>query len=425
MERLHVNYLLIGGGLTSSMAAQRIRQIDRSGSVLLIGQEISRPYHRGELIRRYLARLCIRRELATLPDGWFTDNHVQLRTGCRATHIDADRHSVLLDTGQEASYDRLLIATGRSPTPLSIPGAQLPNIHYVRTIEQADRLLHGVDAARLEGRPHPQGRGHAVVIGGGIHAVEVAWALLRHRLHVTVLTPHAQLWHRFAGDTTGRWLGHYLNSRGIEVRTHAPVVALEGDGRAQRAVLSDGVDVPCDLVVAALGTQANRDLARNTAIAAEKAILADARARTNIPNVFAAGDCAAFFDPLFGKYRLSDHWDNAAVTGAIAGANMAGVEERYNSVSSFNTRVGELSIHGFGEARFAQRRLIRGNPSASEPDFIEIGLDEQGRVCQILAIAHETEHDILGELIRRRIAVNGNEEAIKDPSVPLQSLLWP
>lgn len=424
MERLHVNHLLLGGGVTGASAARRIRQIDSSASILLVGQEISRPYHRSDLIRRYLARLCGRRELSFMPEGWFSANHVELRTGCRATHIDTARRSVLLETGQEVSYDHLLIATGRSALALNIPGAHWPNVHYARTIEQTDRLLHAVEAAKTEGTRHDQGRGRVVVIGGGLHAVEVACALRKHRLHVTLLCPGRYLWSRFAGETTGRWLAHYLSHQGVQVKTDAPVAALEGDGRAQRVVLSEASPIPCDLVVSALGTQVNRDLVRNTIIAAEKAILTDARGRTNVPDIFAAGDCAAFFDPLFGKHRLSDHWDNATITGEIVGANMTGLNESFTQVGSFNGWVGDLTMQGFGEPRFVQRRLIRGTPSVSDPDFLEIGMDEQGRIRQILAIgARKDQNPRLCELIHRGLVVNGQEERIKDPAVSLESLL--
>src|SRR3982750_2083795 len=99
---------------------------------------------------------------------------------------------------------------------------------------------------------------------------------------------------------------------------------------------------------------------RNTPLTAEKAILVDDHCRTNVPGIFAAGDCAAVYDPLFGKHRVLDHWDNAQVTGTLAGNNMAGAVETYSAVNSFFSDVFELSLTAWGEAKQVERRLLRG-----------------------------------------------------------------
>ncbi len=122
----HVKYLLIGGGLASSAAAQAIREIDSDGSCILIAQEISRPYHRPPLSKEYLRHQVPREKLFTLPSEWFESHRVSLRTGCRAARLDTARMSITLDNGQDISFDRLLLATGGSPLRLEIPGTACP-----------------------------------------------------------------------------------------------------------------------------------------------------------------------------------------------------------------------------------------------------------------------------------------------------------
>src|SRR6185503_17854962 len=138
--------------------------------------------------------------------------------------------------------------------------------------------------------------------------------------------------------------------------------------------------------------------------------------RTNVDDIFAAGDCAAVFDPLFGKHRILDHWDNANVTGAIAGTNMAGGDVGYDAVNNFFSDVFELSLNGWGEARQVERRLIRGNTSPDAPDFVEIGIAPDGRVAQVLSINHAGEDELLRDLVARRVSVAGREESLKDPA---------
>jgi 3-phenylpropionate/trans-cinnamate dioxygenase ferredoxin reductase subunit len=172
-----------------------------------------------------------------------------------------------------------------------------------------------------------------------------------------------------------------------------------------------------------MGITINRELLRGTPIGAEKAILVDQHCRTNIEGIYAAGDCAAVLDPLFGKHRIMDHWNSARLTGAIAGANMAGGNEAYNSVNSFQSQVFDLTLNAWGEGRFVHHRLLRGAPTVASPPFAEIGVAADGRVAQVLAIGCDIEHQIFEELVKRRFNVTGHEEAIKDPQTDLQTLL--
>lgn len=422
MNHLHVKYLLVGGGLAGSAAAKAIRAIDRDGSMLLVGQEIIRPYQRPPLSKAYLRREVHRESLFTDPADWFERNHVELRTGRRAAHLDTSRHVVTLDSGEEVSYDKLLIATGISARPLDVPGAKLPGLYYLRTLADADVLHHTIDKAKAEGRRHARGRGRAVVIGGGHLGVEMAGTLTQMGLEVELAAERAWLWDTFAGEATGKFLALYLQKHGIAVHLSAPAQRLEGDGRVQRVVLAGGQVIDCDFAVAAVGPLVNKDLLRNTPIGVGKAILVDETCRTSAPDVYAAGDCCAILDPLFGKHRLMDHADNAVVTGTLAGRNMAGVAERYSATNHFYSDVLDLRLDGWGEARLVDRRLLRGTPKVESPDFVEIGIAADGRIAQVLAVGHRGEDDLLRELVARRLQVNGKEDALRDPSAPLGQL---
>lgn len=422
MNKQHVKYLLAGGGLASSSAAEAIRELDPAGSMLLVSQEATRPYHRPPLSKEFLRGQKRREELFTLPLPWFDEHHVELRTGRRASQLDTERRVVTLDDGHEVSFDRLLIATGGTAHHLDIPGAQLPNVFYLRTVDDAQRLQFATDKALQEGRHHDRGRGRAVVIGGGVLGIELAASLTQRGLAVQLVHHHG-LWNHFAGETTSQFLSRYLELHGVQLIAGSRPTALEGDGRVQRVVLSNGTVLECDLVAAAVGMRINRDLLRGTAVRAENAILTDQHAQTNIPGIYAAGDCAAIFDPRFGKHRHMDHWDNAITTGRLAGRNMAGKSESYDHTGYFFSDVFELSISVWGEARAVDRRLLRGAPNAEAPDFVEVGVASDGRIAQIAAIGHTGDDELLQELVRRRLPVNGNDESIKDPRFNLHQLI--
>jgi NADPH-dependent 2,4-dienoyl-CoA reductase/sulfur reductase-like enzyme len=419
MSNLHVKYLLIGGGLASSSAAAAIREIDREGSVVLVGQEINRPYHRPPLSKAYLRREIGRSELSTTPAGWFTDQHVELRTGRRVVHLDTNRQTASLNDGEEITYDRALIAAGAIPLHLDAPGADLPNVFTLRTIQDADRLHNAIDKAKAEGRPNSRGsRGRVTVVGAGLLGVELAGSLTQLGLAVDLVAPHYP-WNRFAGENTGKFLSLYLQKQGVAVHLDSRATRLEGDGRVQRVVLSTGETIGCDFAIAAVGAVANKELVRNTPIDAGRAILVDSHCRTSVPNVFAAGDCAAVLDPLFGKHRVLDHWDNAEITGRLAGRNMAGVAEEYSGVNRFTTKVFGVDVTVWGESRLVDHRLLRGTPTVESPGFAEIGIASDGRVAQVIAVGGVDELDPLRRLVAQRANVAGGEEQVKDPSAPL------
>jgi len=293
MSHLHVKYLLAGGGIASSAAAVAIRGLDPANAVLMIGQEINRPYDRPLLSKGYLRREKRHDELFTLPEGWFADNGVELRTGRRVAHLDTARCAVTLDDGKEISYDRLLLATGATPDRLTLPGAQLPNVFYIRTLDDVERLGHAIDTAKAAGRPHPagNGRGRVTVVGGGILGVEMTGTLTMLGLSVDLLVGRDWPWARFAGETAGKFLARYLQGKGVQVHNGRRAARLEGDGRVQRVITDGGQTIACDFVVATVGSHANRDLLRGTPLASEKAILVDEHCRTGDEHVYAAGDC--------------------------------------------------------------------------------------------------------------------------------------
>ena len=425
MSSLHVKYLLVGGGLATSSAAQAIRKLDPRGELMIAGAERIGPYHRPPLSKEYLRqpRRGDRSGLFALPSNWYAENQVRLRTGLRASALDTARRTVALENGEEISFDQLLLATGMSPLHLSIPGADYPNVYYVRTADDVDRLRNAADKALREGQRYRNGRGKIAVVGAGVLGVELAASLTQLGLAVELLASKSHPWHKFAGEHTGGFLTRYLEKRGIAVHTNCRPQRFEGDGRVQRVVINDSSFVTCDFVVAAVGAVANRELLRGTPINAEKAILVDPRCRTNVEGIYAAGDCAAVFDPLFGKHRMLDHWENATVTGAIAGTNMAGGDARYDVANHFFSDVFELSMNAWGEPRQADRRLIRGSTSTDSPDFVEIGIAADGRIAQTIAMNHAGEDELLAELVKRRVRVAGNEEALKDPTTPLSHLL--
>lgn len=419
----HVQYLLIGGGLTSSAAIEAIRQIDSTGSILMVSQENIRPYNRPALSKEYLRGQIKRHELFTRSAEWFTQHHATLRTAQRCASIDIPRHAVTLASGEQIVFDKLLLATGSTPNRLSLPGADLPNVHYIRTLDDLDRLHHALAQATREGLPHPSGRGRVTIIGAGLLGVELAGSLSAIGIGVDLVSRSAGAWDTFAGPTMAGVVSMILQKNGVTVHTAAQPTHFEGDGRVQRIRLDNGSTVHTDIVIVAIGTTPNKSLLRGTTLNAERAILVDTRCRTSHPDIYAAGDCCAIFDPLFDKYRIIDHADHASMTGIIAGRNMAGVETHYDAVNFFYSEFSGNELSAWGERRFVDHHLLRGRATIDTPDFVELGIATDGRIVQALALNHHGEDHVLRELIANKINIAGREEQLKDPAFSLASLL--
>lgn len=422
MIRQHVHYLLLGGGVSAGEAAVAMREIDRKNAAMIVTSEAVRPYRRQQLSREYLRREIGREAMMTLPADWFASQGVTLRTGRRATQIDVERHLVHLDNDEQILFDRLLIATGDIARHLTIPGANLPGVHYLRTLDDADRLLNTIESAKLQGRFHDlvdehagqRLRGRAVVIGANMLGVEVASSLRQVGIHVELIARREYVWHRFASETIGRFVGRTLSEAGIVVHENEMARGIEGDGRVQRVVLSSGTVVDADFVVACIGIEHNRELLRGTPVAAERMILVDEHCRTSSENVWASGDCCAVFDRHFGKHTPVTRWEHAIYTGQIAGANMAGVRASYDKIPANITQWLNRAATGFGESRFVDHRIVR---QIDSDRFVEFGIAKDGRLAQILIIGEvESLLPNAQALVENRVNLAGREEVLRDPN---------
>lgn len=464
MGLVHVKYLLLGGGSAAASAAEAIRARDPSGEIMLVSGEAARPYHRPPLARGYLRRELKLDDLAVHGPEWYGGHGVALKTSTRALALDVAKRTVALSDGTTVGWEVLLIGTGATPRGLEGVSTALPGAMTLRTIDDAERIHHAADVALT------QGRGRVVVTGSGLLAMEVAASLAvrppafasghgalgghppatggsaasadaargiaaggggvlaphrtgaadgRHAtaggpgLAVTLVAGRGHLLEGLAGEYAGRVAARALEALGVRVSTGRAVAALEGDGRVQRAVLADGERVACDFAVVAEGFVPSKDLLRGTPIAAEKAILTDARGRTSVEGVFAAGECAAMLDPVFGKHRLLDHWDVTVSRGLVVGANMAGEDAPWAGVTTHRAEVPGLRVVVMGEPRFAERRIVR---DAGDQGVCEFGVDREGRVTSAVLLNWRPPEGVVEGLVRRRESVEGREDDLRDPS---------
>jgi NADPH-dependent 2,4-dienoyl-CoA reductase/sulfur reductase-like enzyme len=328
MQHSH-DYLIIGAGMAGEAAAQALREADTDASIGMLGDESHPPYDRPPLSK------------ALWKDGkeadiWRPINKARadMQLSRRATRIDRAAHAVADDNDDTWHYGKLLIATGGAPRTLPFGGDAFI---YYRTVDDYRRLRAAVAPGK-----------HFAVIGGGFIGSEIAAALAMNGCRVTMLFPEDAIGARAYPESLADAVTAYYREKSVDVRAGITVSAgtAEGDGAA--LTLSDGSVLRVDGVVAGLGITPNVQLAEDAGLQVDNGIVVDAHMRTSDPDIFAAGDVAAFPAPALGRRIRVEH-ENAAISmGARAGKCMTGQDAPYDELPFFYSDLFDLGYEAVG-----------------------------------------------------------------------------
>ncbi len=343
-------YVIVGAGITAVQAAEALRAADPRGSIAIVSDEVTRPYSR-VLLSHHVAGIKDERSLALRPEGWQDELGVEMVAGDGgAQRLDVERRLVILGSGRELPYDRLLIATGASSVRLRVPGADLAGVMGLRNLPDATAISAMA--------PH-----EAVVVGGGFVGIKAAEALHEVGVRVTIVEMLGHLLPQMLDLPAATMVREQLEARGVRVLTGVGVQAIEGNGRAAGVLLAGGERLRSDLVVVGVGVRANVGWLQGSPVQVERGVIVDGQMRTNVPNVWAGGDVAEGYDQLSGTRSVVAIWPVAAAQGRIAGANMAGGFERFAGAVPMNTLdVFGLAVASFGRVRGEDERVFDQGP---------------------------------------------------------------
>ena len=338
--------VIIGSGMAGGNAAATLRDEGFRGPVVIISREPGVPFGRPPLSKTYLRSEEDLTGWYVRPAGWYADHDVELRreTGLRA--VDPAAHTVTLDSGDELGYHQILIATGGSNRRLSLPGADLPGIHYLRTVAECDSIKQEAVPGR-----------RAVVIGMGFIGCEVAASLTQLGVHVTAVFPGQYPLGSVLGDQLGDVMGAIHREKGVELLPGEQVTAFEGAGRVDTVGTASGRRIACDFVVAGVGI---RPEIPEIAVAQDNGILTDELCQASAPDVYAAGDVANHLHPLFGRVRV-EHYNNAEKMGRAAARSMLGSTDPYDYLYTFWSDQYEHKIEYAGHVTKWDEFVVRGS----------------------------------------------------------------
>jgi nitrite reductase (NADH) large subunit len=332
--------VVVGSSAAGIAACEAAREHARRCSITLVTADaeprISRP-----LLAYALSGELSREKLDWRAAEALSGLGVELLPGARATAVHTDRRTLTLADGREIAYDALVIAAGARAECLRVPGAHLPGFFSLRNLED----LGGIEALGHPGRP-------GVVVGGGNVGLQVAEALATRGMRVTVVFKSPHLLSQMVDSEAGRRVGELFSEHALDLRPGRDPVEILGPDRVTAVRLDDGEVLAADLVVVGKGISPNVEWLQGSGVEVGRGVRVDRSGRTNVPGVFAAGDCAETLDPFTGRSTVSGIWPVAYEMGRAAGSAAVGVDQpsagalRLNASKFFGRRI--ISI---GEVR--------------------------------------------------------------------------
>jgi 3-phenylpropionate/trans-cinnamate dioxygenase ferredoxin reductase subunit len=321
-----LTYVIVGASLAGATAAQTLREQGFAGRIVLIGDETELPYERPPLSKGYLLGTDERAKIYVHEEPWYAEHAVELLLGRRVTLLDRDAHHVELDTGERIGYAKLLLATGASPRLLRLPGANLEGVHYLRRVEDSDRLRETI---RVGGR--------IVVVGGGWIGLETAAAAREYGCDVTVIDPQPAPLIAALGTEMGAFFAGLHLRHGVDLRLSHTVTEFVGTGRVTGVLTGNGSKFTADAVIVGIGATPNIELAEQAGLSCDNGIVVDEMFRTQDPDVYAVGDVANSYRPFYGGHLRTEHWANALHGAPVAARAMLGQRVAYDKLPYFFT----------------------------------------------------------------------------------------
>ena len=399
-------YVIVGGSLAGATAAVTLREEDADASVTLIGAERQPPYERPPLSKAYLRGEVPFDKALVRPAGFYAHHGIETMLGIRAVRIDPSARFVELADGRRVPFDALLIATGGRNRRLSIPGSELEGVYGLRSVEDADRI-------RAEMAP---GR-RVVVVGMGFIGSEVAASLRQKELDVAAIEPAKTPLFRVLGQDVGQSIADLHRARGVRTIFEDTVAAFEGSQRVARVITKGGLRLDCDFVVAGIGIEPVVDVLDGAGVHVDNGVVVDQYCQTNVPGIYAAGDVANHYHPVFEQQIRVEHWHNAIKQGAAAARNMLGRAVPYDEIHWFWSDQYDANLQYAGFHTKWERLVVRGRLDSGS--FLAFYVND-GRVDAVVGLNRAKDVRRAMPLIRARRTLN--LEQLQDDSVDLRSV---
>ncbi len=377
------------------------------GEIVIIGAEPHSPYERPPLSKEYLQGKKPFEDAFLKPVSFYADHNIRTLFGVRATRIDPQNRVVELENGDRVSYHKVLVTTGVRNRLLRVPGADLEGIYDLRTVADADRLRD----ESINGR-------RAVLVGMGFIGCEVAASLRYLGVEVTVVEYFKTPLFRVLGEQVGHIFEAIHREHGVQMFFGESVAAFEGTRRVQHVVTSNGRRIECDFVVVGVGVEPVTEIMAGSGVKIENGIVVDEYCQTNVESIYAAGDVANHFHPVFGRLIRVEHWQNAIRQGRAAARSMLGKREPYEDVHWFWSDQYDCNVQYAGFHSGWDELVVRGN--LDQRNCVVFYMQEQ-HIASAVAFNRGKDVQRVMPLIKARVQVDSAK--LRDENIDLRSLI--
>ena len=343
--------VIVGASLGGLRTASALRRLGFDGRITLAGDEPHLPYDRPPLSKEVLTGEKQPDDAIFRTPDFFEEQGIELRLGSPAVALDGDTRIITLATGDRLDYDVAVIATGARPRRL--PGVEgIPKVHVMRTLDDSRAIRSDLDHAR-----------HLVVVGAGFIGSEVAASARSRGIDVTVIEAAEQPLVMAVGAEVGRRCASLHGLYGAELRCGVGVSGVEESARGLAVRLSDGTEVPCDVVVVGIGVIPNIEWLEGSGVDTDRAVVCDQYMQTSLPDVYALGDLASWYNPRFGQRMRVEHWTNTVEQSTAVARNIV------NTFAGVDP-VAYSGIPYFWSDQYGHRLQLVGLASRDEVVFV-------------------------------------------------------
>jgi NADPH-dependent 2,4-dienoyl-CoA reductase/sulfur reductase-like enzyme/nitrite reductase/ring-hydroxylating ferredoxin subunit len=365
--------VIVGGGAAGFAAAEMLRRVNYQGSIVMLSNDDAPPVDRPNLSKDYLAGNAEEDWVPLRPDSYYAKNGIDLRLKTKVTGIIVQDRKVELANGSTVAYDRLLLATGAEPVRLTIPGADQPHVHTLRSFADCKAIIEDAKTAR-----------RAVVMGASFIGLEVAASLRARGLEVHVVAPDKRPMERVLGPQMGDFIRSLHEEHGVIFHLEDVATAIDG----KQVSLKSGATLEADLVVAGIGVRPRIALAEAAGLAVDRGVTVNAYLETSEPTIFAAGDIARWPDPHLGEMIRVEHWVVAERQGQTAALNMLGYGETFDAVPFFWSQHYDVPINYVGHAEQWDEIAIDGDIAGKD---CLLRFRRNGRTLAVVTIFRDVE----------------------------------
>ncbi len=349
---MSLKVVIAGAGHAAGQVVASLKQKKFSGEIVLIGDEPYLPYQRPPLSKKFLAGELSAERLFFKPPVFYEDPSIEVMLDTRIDSIERENKSVSTSQNRSISYDRLVIATGARVRRLQVPGAELAGIHYLRTINDVNRL-----------RAEFEDGNRFVVVGAGYIGLEVAAVCRQLGLEVTVIEMAERVMSRVVSPQISAFYQQEHARHGVSLRLATGITGFVGEDRVRGVVTSANDTIEADFVLVGVGIEPVTDLADEAGLQVDNGVVVDDRCLTGDADIYAVGDCTSHPNSIYGRRVRLESVHNALEQAKTAASNICGEEQHYSQVPWFWSDQYDLKLQIAGLSQGFDDTVIRGDPA--------------------------------------------------------------